>query len=241
MNLSLFIFLVCLFKMTLALAPDHEDYFVVRYVGQGLWTTRVQNDTCQHFDFGGEVFQSYKLKKQFISQCYNKLNVLHLSHADWDHFAFLELIVQNSKKVCWAVRPPEPLKKEPYRIPYCLENSSQILFYDSQSSNRNDRSIIQQSLGFLIPGDSSIKMEKKWSHRLKSSNQSIKYLLLGHHGSRTATGDDLLRHLPELQLAIASARFQKYRHPHVQTTKKLREHKVPLIKTEDWGDIRINY
>lgn len=240
MNLSLFIFLVCLFKMTLATAPRHDDYFIVRYVGQGLWTTRIQNDICEHYDFGGEVFQTPKLKKQFISQCFNKLNILHLSHADWDHFAFLALIVQNSKKVCWAVRPPEPLKNEPRGIPYC-QGSGQILFSDFNSTNRNDRSIVQQIHSILIPGDSSMKMEKIWSHHLKYAKTPIKYLLVGHHGSRTATGEDLLRELPTLKLAIASARFQKYRHPHVQTLKKLREHKVPLIKTEDWGDIRINY
>jgi len=227
--------------MTFAFAPRHDDYFIVRYVGQGLWTTRIQNDICEHYDFGGEVFQTVRLKKQFIQQCFNKLNILNLSHGDWDHFSFLELIVKSSQKVCWGTRPPEPLRKEPYGIPYCGQTASHIVFYDSNNTNRNDRSIVQLVNSILIPGDSSIKMEKIWSERLKTSNQVVKYLLLGHHGSRTSTGEDLLKQLPQLKQAIASARFQKYRHPHIQTTKKLREHKVPLIKTEDWGDIRINY
>lgn len=241
MKLSGFIFWICLFKMTLAQAPDHQDYFVIRYVGQGLWTTHIQNDICEHYDFGGEIFLSTKLKKQFIFQCYNKLNILHLSHADWDHFSFLELITLNSKKTCWGTRPAESLKKEPHGIPYCTQNKNHILFYDSQKSNRNDRSSVQLVNSFLIPGDSSIKMEKIWSQRLNAHAKAIKYLLLGHHGSRTSTGDELLRQLPKLKLAIASARFQKYRHPHSEVSKKLREHKVPLIKTEDWGDIQIDY
>jgi competence protein ComEC len=240
MNLAPFIFLICFFKMTLAQAPHHEDYFVVRYVGQGLWTTRIQNDLCEHYDFGGEIFMTAPLKKKFISQCFNKLNILHLSHSDWDHYAFLELIVNNSKKVCWGTRPPEPLKKEPYGVPYCDQHSNQILFYDSSSRTKNDRSVIQLVNSILIPGDSSIKMEKTWSSHLQTRKKSIKYLLLGHHGSRTSTGDNLLRQLTQLKLGIASARFQKYRHPHIEVTKKLREHKVPLIKTEDWGDIRID-
>lgn len=241
MNISICIFLVCLFKMTWAHAPAHKDYFVIRNVGQGLWTTRVQNDACEHYDFGGEMFLSAQIKKRFILQCYNKLNVLHLSHADWDHFAFLEFISRHSKRLCWGTRPPEPLKNEPYGIPFCENNSDHTLFYDSTSSQRNDRSIIQLVNSILIPGDSSIKMEKIWSKTLRPYQNKIKHLLLSHHGSRTATGNDLLRELPQLKLAIASARFQKYRHPHIEVTKKLREHKVPLIKTEDWGDIRINY
>lgn len=241
MKLVVFIFLVCFFKMTLATAPDHTDYFVIRYVGQGLWTTHIQNDICEHYDFGGEIFMTAQLKKKFISQCFSKLNILHLSHADWDHFAFLELIVHHSKKVCWGTRPPEPLKKEPHGIPYCDQDANQILFYDSNSRNKNDRSVVQLVNSILIPGDSSVKMEKIWGARLGHHQKIIKYLLLGHHGSRTSTGDDLLKSLTQLKLGIASARFQKYRHPHSEVTKKLREHKVPLIKTEDWGDIRIDY
>ena len=242
MYLSRFIFIVCFFKMTLALTPTYEDYFMIRNVGQGLWTTHVTNTTCEHFDFGGEIFQFQKIKKQFISQCSSKLNILHLSHTDLDHYSFLELIVHNSRNTCWGTRPPEPLKNEPPTIPYCFTHGAhQIVFYDLKAQNKNDRSIVQKVSAFLIPGDSSIRMEKIWFKRLKTLNPPTKYLVLGHHGSRTSTGDALLIHLPELKLAIASARFQKYRHPHIQTIKKLREHQVPLIKTEDWGDIRINY
>jgi competence protein ComEC len=226
--------------MTLALSPAHEDYFLIRYVGQGLWTTRIQNDICEHFDFGGEIFQAYKIKKKLIHQCFNKINMLHLSHAHWDHFAFLELIFKNSKEICWATRPPEHLKNETHKIPYC-QRSGQVLFYDSRSTNQNDRSIVQQMDSFLIPGDSSVKMEKLWSHRLKYLKQPIKYLIVSHHGSRTATSSYLLRQLPDLKQAIGSARFNKYKHPHRQTIKKLKEHQIPLIMTEDWGDIRIDY
>jgi competence protein ComEC len=242
MPLPILIFLICFFKMTLVSTPNYVDYFIVRNVGQGLWTTRVQNATCEHYDFGGEIFHGKKLKKQFIAQCFNKLNILNLSHTHEDHHAFLGLIVNNSRSVCWSTRPPEPLKHEPLGIPYCRYSSTnQILFYDNDKTNKNDRSIVQIVHQFLIPGDSSIKMEKVWSEKLRHLNRPIKYLLLGHHGSRTATGDHLLTKLPALKQALVSARFQRYRHPHIQTTKKLREHKVPLIKTEDWGDIRINY
>ncbi|MBC7752624.1 MAG: hypothetical protein H7Z71_00185 [Moraxellaceae bacterium] len=238
--MKFFVFLICFFKLTLLQAPVRVDYFIIRDVGQGLWATRIQNDSCDHFDFGGEIFQSKKLKKQFISQCSNRKNILHLSHAHWDHYAFLDLIFQNSIKTCWAVRPPEHLINEPRGIPYC-ETAGQIIYYNSNSTNKNDRSIIQQFHSFLMPGDSSTKMEKLWQGRLRYSKPSIKYLVLGHHGSRTATGDGLLRDLPGLQQVVASARFQKYRHPHAETVKKLKKFGVPLIKTEDWGDIQINY
>lgn len=229
--------------MTLAEAPNYQDYFVIRNVGQGLWITHVMNSTCEHYDFGGELFQIKKLKKQLISQCYNKLNKLNLSHADMDHYSFLNLIYNKTQASCWSVRPQEILKNEPQGLTYCMDkdSASHILFYESYGSNKNDRSIVQQVHHFLIPGDSSIKMEKIWSQRLKYLNHPIKYLVLGHHGSRTATGENLLAQLPHLKMAFASARFLKYKHPHSETLKRLRKHHVPLIKTEDWGDIRMNY
>ena len=241
MNLSLFIFLICFFKMTICSQLNHEDYFIIRQVGQGLWTTRVLNDSCEHFDFGGEIFQARKLKQQFISQCFNKLNILHLSHAHMDHYAFLGLIAQNSKSICWGSRPPEYLKNNQTQIPFCKKlGDGQIIYFNDEPLNKNDRSIIMQMNEFLMPGDSSSKIEKIWSLKLKDDHFEIKYLVLGHHGSRTATSELLIHHLPNLKMAFASARFQVYRHPDAVVIKRLRDHLVPVIKTEDWGDIKIN-
>ena len=65
------------------------------------------------------------------------------------------------------------------------------------------------------------------------------YLLLGHHGSRTSTSEQLLVGLPHLKLAIASSRHRRFGHPHLETQLRLKSHHVPLITTEDWVNIHL--
>lgn len=69
--------------------------------------------------------------------------------------------------------------------------------------------------------------------------KSVRVLALGHHGSRTSTSKDLLKELPNLKLAIASARKRRYGHPHRETVEALGKFKVPILSTEDWGNIVI--
>jgi competence protein ComEC len=88
----------------------------------------------------------------------------------------------------------------------------------------------------LIPGDSPASQEIKWDIALPST---LRILILGHHGSRTSTSDHLLSRLPNVRLAIASARIRKYGHPHAETIARTRHHGVALIKTESWGNIWI--
>ena len=87
-----------------------------------------------------------------------------------------------------------------------------------------------------MPGDSPIQLEKLWATDFKSITLT-RILILGHHGSRTSTGKDLLAHLPQLQFSIASARYAKYKHPHQETLNRLSEYNIPILKTEDWGNI----
>jgi competence protein ComEC len=88
-----------------------------------------------------------------------------------------------------------------------------------------------------VPGDSPIDQEKLWIHNFKLNRARI--LILGHHGSQTSTGKDLLKSLKRVRLAIASSRHRRYGHPHMKTQTALRARAIPLLTTEEWGTIRI--
>ena len=254
MNISnfLFIFLICFFKMTDALSPVRIDYFVIFNVGQGLWTSHVTNDYCDHYDFGGELYNSKKLKSLFFKLCASKKNRLNLSHADVDHYSFINLIIQNSKSVCWQTqaidqltsklitKPTDKSRRNTYsEIPTCKNNvlNTKIMFYSSEGPRKNDRSIVQIVDDILIPGDSTQKMERIWSPQNKENLYPVRILMLGHHGSHTSTGVELLNQLTNLKMAVASARYERYKHPSQETIARLKKYKVPLVRTEDWGNI----
>jgi competence protein ComEC len=237
MNINLFVFGLCFFKMTVAYTPHHISSMLIRNVGQGQWITHIRNDSCDHYDFGGEMINAYNHKKQFINDCSNKINRLYLSHAHVDHYAFISLIIKNSKSTCWQLVPLDEMNRQ--TLPYCDEPNdiASIIYTGWDGKTKNDRSTVLSVNKFLLPGDASSKKEKEWVKR--SNLKEIEYLVLGHHGSQTSTSIELLRHLPRLKMTIASARYKRYRHPSFKTVSKIKMHKIPLIKTEDWGNLKI--
>ena len=236
-----YIILLIVIHCSWAEAPYAINYFIVWNVGQGQWTTWVRNDSCSHFDFGGELTHSNQLLKKIERVCRFKNNYLYLSHADWDHYSFLPQIVKRFKSVCWKIKPNQNLKFD-FKTEYCSESPDQpiirILYTDHLSTEKNAISTVVQIPHILIPGDSPIKAEKKWIHSLGAS-ANVKLLILGHHGSRTSTSQELINALPRLRMTIASQRTKKYGHPHREVAVKLFNRGLRIIKTEDWGHILI--
>lgn len=212
-------------------------------VGQGQWITAVTPDACLHYDFGGELMYWKDNKNLFLQLCRNKQNVLHLSHSDLDHYAYYSLFVKSISKICWAEidHTNIPPKRLPQKVPLCtniLTKESQRLYNPDHFINRNDSSKIYRYKSVLIPGDSSKKQEKIWSKIIKNP-ENFKFMSLGHHGSRTSNSDFLLATFSNLKMAFVQSRKKKFSHPHVETVQKLKNHRIPLVKIEDWGTTAI--
>lgn len=209
---------------------------VVWNVGQGQWFTVISKDLCYHFDMGGEKAPL----KAIQHHCELRKNIVFLSHWDWDHISFLKAKqLRSLKNICVAQKPQGLASQSKKRLlasyKPCTGEHPLPLWSPLKFRSPNDSSHVFIFQKWLLPGDSPKKQEKIW--RQKTELHQVRYLLLGHHGSRTSTSDDLLQSLPHLRVAIASARFQKHGHPHPQVQGRLRMRKVPLLKTEDWGNI----
>jgi competence protein ComEC len=239
------IFLICIaifFQSPLARAPGYFDLWVFWNIGQGQWVSHATNDYCEHFDFGGELQFFKNVQRHFINLCANKSNRLYLSHGDLDHYGFLNLISSRVSSICWMVKPTD-IKLLTSNIPACSKitgrsdlNKNQTIINDCSSRNRNSCSTIFKRGRFLFSGDSPKLKERQWVSNLEHKTD-IQVLLLGHHGSRTSTSSQLIANLPQLKIAIASARFGKYGHPHRETQSILKKNRIPLITTEAWGNI----
>lgn len=242
--MSKFIFCWVLFHAVIIGNKSSYLYVVFWNTGQGQWITAITPDECQHFDFGGEISHFRDNQNLFLQLCKKKQNSLVLSHPDLDHYAFYPLFVRLIPKLCWRELDHTvlPVHRIPKKIPLCVRNSEidqARLFKPIDFSNKNDSSIVYRFKNILIPADSSKKMEKTWVKYIDS--HKINYLLLGHHGSRTSTSDLLLQQLPQIKMAIVQSRMAKFNHPHKEVLKRLKTHRVPLIKTEDWGNTAIMY
>lgn len=238
--MKLFLFFTITFSASLIRDPSVHAYFVVWNVGQGQWTTALTPQECYHFDAGGEFFPW----KKILSQCRDKKNLFFLSHWDWDHIGGLSRLRPHLKlpDLCIALAPvgtSTKLKRELLsHFPPCSTvpwGKDFRLWTPIRGTDSNSKSHVILFHEILIPGDSPIAQEKRWSQLSWVTQGRI--LILGHHGSKTSTSEQLLSSLPFLKLSIGSARWARYQHPHSFVELRLRKAKVPLLRTEDWGNI----
>ncbi len=236
------ILLLLTFSGSLLSEGHLRDHFVVWNVGQGQWATAVLLDECIHFDMGGEFFPWKKIH----AACAKKQNRIFLSHADWDHVGALNKKASLKKwaSMCLEVAPPTGSKSRRKlwaHIEECDSRLEEIKIWSptvDKKKDSNSLSHIAIFRGILIPGDSTKAEEKIWKDKFNLSK--VKTFLLGHHGSRTSNGEDLIGKMYTTKQAIASSRWQRYKHPHPEITARLKRHHIALLTTEDWGNIWIN-
>lgn len=232
---SLFLILIFMAKATEVEWPAR---WIVWNVGQGQWVTRVEDGVCWHFDMGGERAPW----SQLMALCRSRQNLVQLSHWDSDHINFIGKVGYFLPHVCHfrlpGGKPSAKKLKMVKRVRGCETHEPFSLWRPDRATTSNEASSVVSWRQMLMPGDSTKGMEKTWVWNL-SDLKEIKFLALGHHGSRTATSNLLLDHLPNLKLAIASARRKRYGHPHIETKRILQKFKVPTLSTEDWGHIHI--
>ncbi len=118
-----------------------------------------------------------------------------------------------------------------------------ILFPDldvSKFKETNEASIVgrlvYKNKSFLLTGDSPIKIEQ-YLISLDNKNLKSNVLKLGHHGSRTSTGETYLGFVsPEYSIISAGCK-NSYGHPHKEVLVLLEKFKIPKFSTCDSGTI----
>lgn len=221
----------------------NSDQLIIWNVGQGQMVTYLSKTHCFHFDMGGEKFPEKKL----FNTCRKKKNEVRYTHLDFDHTNFSLKAKRILPSLCRVDLPfyravPARKKRRLQKIPPCFSKKhphikTLPLPKKSKPKNSNESSLIFIVKNkVLIPGDSTQRMEFYWAPQIQNP---IRILITGHHGSRYSTSWNLLKYLPDLKLAVSSARKKRYGHPHQDTIDRLRKKGVPLLQTEYLGHIRI--
>jgi competence protein ComEC len=67
----------------------------------------------------------------------------------------------------------------------------------------------------------------------------VDLLKVGHHGSRSATGEGLLAELTPRVAVISSGKGNRYGHPHAEVLDRLAQHGIGIWRTDLDGTITV--
>ncbi len=230
MNILLALYILL---FSVSVSDGLPDKWVIWNVGQGLMVSHVSVNKCYHFDAGGEFID----KKKFYKMCGRKHNIFSYTHWDWDHINLTRVLKKLTYSSCVLVPPNGEVNLKKQRFLFlkkCPPNIDSIVdvFTPKKYKTSNQASRVYHNNQIIIPGDSDKKSDKAWTIK---TNQE--FLVLAHHGSKMSTSEQFIKKSKNLKMAISSARYKRYKHPHHSVRKLLTKYGISLIRTEIWGDI----
>ena len=106
------------------------------------------------------------------------------------------------------------------------------------SSNERGLSVLYSLDGYdiLITGDMRSAVEKKLIE--KANMPDIEVLVVGHHGSKYSTSEELLDSLKP-ETAVISVGYNSYGHPSDEVIKRLEDRKIEVFRTDRDGTVVI--
>lgn len=195
------------------------------------------------------------LKSKGISH----IDKLFLTHQDVDHIGNLETLLgqfkvlevdfgiglENDDKIRTAMKLHPQVKFKNLRqgdISQLGPLKFNVLWPNKSGVGENSDSLTLlariRNKNWLFTGDLDINSEKKI---LNKYHFKLDYLKLGHHGSKTSTGDDLLAATkPKIGLISAGVK-NRYGHPNEETLQRLRKYQVKYFNTAEYGMISWYY
>ena len=181
-----------------------------------------------------------------------KIDYLILTHGDFDHMGEAINLVNNFKveKVIFNCGEFNELEHDlikvldKKKIPYysCIKelniDDNKLHFLNNQDyGNENDNSsVIYTELNnykFLFMGDTGIDVEEDL---IKKYNlQNIDVLKVGHHGSRTSSGEKFITEINPKYSVISVGKNNRYGHPNKEVLDTLNDSKI--YRTDQDGSI----
>jgi len=180
------------------------------------------------------------------------LNYLILSHGDYDHMGESINLVENFKveKVIFNCGEFNDLENklikvlDKKKIPYysCIKelniDNNKLYFLNNKDyCNENDNSsVIYTNLNnhkFLFMGDAGMKVEKDLQE--KYNLKDIDVLKVGHHGSKTSSGEEFIESIKPKYSIISVGKNNRYGHPNKEVLEYLENSKI--YRTDEDGSI----
>ena len=233
------------------------------------WNQATLIDTGGLSDFKQkEAWRNRKKKDQGITtvvpalqaEGLSELSQVMLSHGDEDHVGNLKTIAKHLTirqliigKGMEKISLMQEMKKKYPKIQWKLvlsgdewkwnETKWKVLWPKGLSHAENEDSILAlvtvMKQTILLTGDASEKVEEA----VVQANPNLRFSILkaGHHGSRTSSGEALLKLVQPRLAFISCGKHNHYGHPNAETLARLKATGAIIFRTDQDGQIRLRF
>ena len=172
------------------------------------------------------------------SQRIYELDLLITTHDDFDHMGAKDSLFDN-----FTVKQYVNNYKS---FPIDIGNKWQIDNYNVYPDlwkEENDSSLV---LGFTISNDRYLvtgDAPKKIENAIIKDHPELRcdILKVGHHGSKTSSGDAFIKQLSPREAVISCGKNNSYGHPHNEVLAVLRKYNIKIRRTDLEGTIKYSY
>ena len=241
-NILLFIYLI----FSKYLDPNNYIYFINVKQGDMSLIISKYHKNVSIIDTGGivsDTYLKYNIKTFLYSVGVNKINNLIITHGDYDHMGEAINLVNNFKveKVIFNCGELNKLELDligvlnKKRIPYysCIKelniDDNKLYFlqtkeYDNENNNSNVVYTEIDGYKFMFMGDAGVDKEKDILEKYNISNIDI--LKVGHHGSKTSSGENFINRINPKYSIISVGKNNRYGHPNKEVLNNLEKSKI---------------
>jgi competence protein ComEC len=212
-----------------------EDKAVIKRLGEELpwWDKRIDLTilTHPHSDHVGgliDVLRRYDVSTIIYSGA---------SHNSPDYLAWLRIIQEKNISLRTISRRQKVLLADNAYLDFLYPTALEDI---GMEKNLNNTSLIAKLVygetKFLFMGDAEIAVESKLI--LSGADLKADVIKLGHHGSDTSSGEELLRQVSPDYAVIAVGVGNKFGHPSPRVVKRLGRLPAKILRTDYDGNIK---
>jgi competence protein ComEC len=191
-----------------------------------------------------------------------KLDYGFISHVDADHYRGYLALIKNQRVKQIVKSIPDTTETKDVELEKMIRANNIPLKYfgkdvikigntrlyvlndtlrkDYQTLSMNDKSgmlkLVYSNTSFLFTGDAGLKSEKYYLQNYSDFLRS-NVLKVGHHGSKTSSGENFLHAVNPDYAIISAGIMNKFKHPSPDIINRLVRNEVHILRTDQIGGI----
>ena len=256
-RLILFLSLVGLIGVFYATLPNTKPMVVVCDVGQGDAILATYKNTQILFDVGPDNKKVLKCLENHMPFWDKTIEAVILSHGDSDHTGGLNDVIKSYKVKNFFSNGylDKDIEQKIYSKKISQNDIVSISLFDfdvvwpdqklekeidgNENSVAGILSIKNSEWTMFLSGDMESDSEQRliWREIL---NKPVTVLKVSHHGSKTATSQELLNVLKPKTAVISVGKNNRFGHPTKEVLERLKNNGAEIKRTDESGELMLN-